>query len=84
MKYSPEEDRELNAELKKLQRRAKRLILSDYYDSVNLNDIQYSILKQITNAESHYDINPYLWNTGMMEKILDDISKKIKEIRKSR
>lgn len=74
MNYSPEEDKELNAELKKLQRRAKRLILSDYYDNVNLSDIQYSILKQITNAESHYGINPYLWNTGMMEKTLDYIS----------
>ncbi|MDU3584369.1 hypothetical protein [uncultured Clostridium sp.] len=34
--YSAEEDKELNSELKKLQHRAKRLILSDYYDHISL------------------------------------------------
>lgn len=80
--YSVEEDKELNSELKKLQGRTKRLILSDYYDHISLNKIQYSVLKQITNAESHNDVNAYLWNTGLMDKILDDISKKLKQARK--
>jgi hypothetical protein len=39
-KYSVEEDKELNSELKKLQDRAKKLILNDYYDSIKLSDME--------------------------------------------
>lgn len=83
-KYSAEEDKKLNAELKKLQNRAKKLILNDYYESITISDIDYSILTQITNAESHYDVSAYLWNTGMMERTLDIITEKIKQARKER
>lgn len=82
-KYTPEQDKELNGELQKLQRRAKRLILSDYYDHVRLNDIQYSALTMLTNAKSHYDVNWYLWNSGVIEKTLDYISEKIKEAKRN-
>ena len=77
--YTSREDKELNATLKKLQNRASRLIMNGYYDSITLNDIEYSILEKLTNAESHNDINPYLWNSGMIERTLDSISEKIKK-----
>ncbi|WP_432400980.1 hypothetical protein [Wukongibacter sp. M2B1] len=80
--YSVEENKELNSELKKLQNRAKRLILSDYYHHIHLSDLQYSILTMITNAETHKDINPYLWNSRMMPDVLDYISKELKQARK--
>lgn len=81
--YTPQEEKELNAQLKKWQNRAKRLILSDYYDTAAeyLNDNDYSILQKITNAESHKDINSYLWNSGMIERTLDKVQRKIKEAR---
>ena len=37
--------------------------------------------KELTNAESHKDINPYLWNSGMIERTLDKVQRKIKEAR---
>lgn len=81
--YTPQEEKELNAQLKKWQNRAKRLISNDYYDlaAEYLNDNDYSILRQITNAEGHNDINPYLWNSGMIERTLDKVQRKIKEVR---
>ena len=77
--YTPQEEKELNAQLKKWQNRAKRLILNNYYDSAAeyLNDNDYSVLRQITNAESHKD----LWNSGMIERTLDKVQRKIKEAR---
>lgn len=82
--YTQEEEKELNKELKKWQNRAKRLILNDYYDVVaeSLSENDFSILQKITNAESHRDINPYLWNSGMIEKTLDKVAGKIKEARR--
>lgn len=76
------EEQQLNTELKKLQRRAKRLILNNYYDSINLSDTQYSILEKLTNAETHKDISNYLWNSGAIERVLDFIQDKIKRLRK--
>lgn len=83
-RYTEEEERELNNQLKKWQRRAKRLILSDYYDTVadSLNELNYTVLKAVTNAKSHKDINYYLWNSGMIERTLDKVADKIKEARK--
>lgn len=81
--YTVEEDKELNKELKQMQIRAKRLILSDYYDHVKLNEIQYSALTMLTNANSHKDVNWYLWNSGVIEKTLNYISEKIKEARRN-
>lgn len=83
-RYTQEEKRELNNQLKKWQRRAKRLILSDYYDTVaeSLNELNYTALKAVTNAESHKDINYALWNSGLIERTLDRIADKIKEARK--
>ena len=81
-KYTEEETKELNNELIKLQTKAKQLILSDYYDHVRLNELQYSILTRLTNAKTHSDINYYMWNSGVMETMLEYISKKIKEARK--
>lgn len=82
--YTPQEEKELNTQLRKWQNRAKRLILSDYYDMVaeQLNENDFSILQRITNAESHRDINPYLWNSGMIERVLDRVAEKIKKARK--
>lgn len=56
--YTPQEEKELNAQLKKWQNRAKRLILSDYYDTAAeyLNDNDCSILRQITNRAVMQDI----------------------------
>lgn len=81
--YTKQEEKELNAELRKWKNRAKRLIGSAYYDSIakELNDNDISILTRVTNAESHYDINPYLWNSGMIENVLDKVAKKIKKER---
>lgn len=82
--YTQEEEKELNKELKKWQNRAKRLILSDYYDVVaeSLTENDFLILQKITNAESHRDINYYLWNSGMIERTLDKVARKIKEARR--
>lgn len=80
-KYTLEEDKQLNADLYMMQVRAKELILNDCYDSINLSDLEFSILKQITNAQTHYDISPYLWNTGMLEKILNNIEDKINKLK---
>lgn len=82
--YTEQEEKELNAELKKWQNRAKRLILSDYYDSAaeKLSEIDFTVLQKITNAESHEDISYFLWNSGMIERVLDKVSEKIKEARK--
>lgn len=83
-KYTQEEEQELNKQLKNWQARAKRLILSDYYDSAaeRLSDLDFSILQKITNAESHKDINLYLWNSGMIEWTLDRVAEKLKEARR--
>lgn len=83
-KYTQEEEQELNKQLKNWQARAKRLILSDYYDSAaeRLSDLDFSILQKITNAKSHKDINLYLWNSGMIEWTLDKVAEKLKEARR--
>ena len=80
--YTPQEEKELNAELRKWQNRAKRLIASAYYDSIANDLSDNSILTKVTNAESHKDIHPYLWNCGVIERVLDKISRKLKEARK--
>lgn len=82
VQYTVEEEKELNKQLKQWKNRAKRLILSDYYDSIELGSIDYSILKQVTNAETYKDVNFYLWNSGLIEKTLDNISNKLKIARK--
>lgn len=84
--YTPQEEKELNTQLKKWQSRAKRLILSVYYDSAAeyLSENDFSILQRITNAESHRDIPPYLWNSGMIERTLDKVADKIKKLRNMR
>ncbi len=81
--YTKQEEKELNAELRKWQNRAKRLIGSVYYDSIaeELNDTDISILTRVTNAKSHYDITTYLWNSGIIESVLDKVAKKIKKER---
>lgn len=81
--YTAQEEKELNNQLKKWQRRAKRLILNDYYDTAaeSLSDLNYTVLKAVTNAETHKDISYYLWNSGLIESTLDRIEKKIKEAR---
>lgn len=72
------EEKELNRELRKMQQRAKRLILSDYYDYISLSELQYSILLQLTNARTVNDINSYLWNSGAIKLTLNSISEGIK------
>lgn len=83
-KYTPQEEKELNAQLKKWQNRAKRLILHNYYDVIaeNLTENDFSILRQITSAESYKDVNTYLWNSGLIEKTLDKVAEKIKQGKK--
>lgn len=81
--YTEQEEKELNSQLGKWQRRAKRLILSDYYDTAaeSLSDLNYTALQAVTNAKTHKDINYCLWNSGLIESTLDRIAKKIKEAR---
>ena len=83
-KYTPQEEKELNEQLKKWQNRAKRLILHDYYDVIaeSLTENDFSILRQITNAESYKDVNTYLWNSGLIERTLDKVAEKIKQGKK--
>lgn len=83
-KYTQEEEREFNEQLRKWQARAKRLILSNYYDSAaeRLSDLDFTILQEITNAENYKDINSYLWNSGMIERTLDKVAEKLKEARR--
>lgn len=79
--YSKKEEAELNKQLKKWQNRAKKLILNDKYDHIYIDDIEYGILNKLVNANTHLDISYYLWNSGMIERTLDNISKKIKEVK---
>lgn len=83
-KYTPQEEKELNAQLKKWQNRAKRLILHNYYDVIaeSLTENDFSILRQITNAESYKDVNTYLWNSGLIERTLDKVAEKIRQGKK--
>lgn len=83
-KYTPQEEKELSTQLKKWQNRAKRLILHDYYDVVaeSLTENDFNILRQITNAETYKDVNAYLWNSGLIERTLDKVAKKIQQARK--
>ncbi|MDF2499354.1 MAG: hypothetical protein K0Q77_68 [Anaerosporomusa subterranea] len=78
-----DEDKELNRELRKLQRKAKRLILSDFYDSVKLSDLQYEVLRKLTNADTHKDINTYLWNSGTIQLVLKQIEEQVNEMKKA-
>lgn len=80
--YSVEEEKEFNQDLKKFKNRAKKLISDDYYDSIQISEIEYSVLKIITNAETHKDISPCLWNNGMIEYVLNNVSDKLKTIKK--
>jgi hypothetical protein len=84
MSYTPQEDYELNKQLKKWQNRARRLILSNYYDiaAENLSENIFAILQKITNAKSHEDIQPYLWNSGIIEITLDRVANEVKKARK--
>lgn len=76
--YTAEQEKELNAILKKLQDKASKLILSDYYDYISISELETSVLQRITNANTHRDINYVLWNSGVMESTLENIAKKIK------
>ncbi|MFZ5969626.1 MAG: hypothetical protein ACOYVK_20900 [Bacillota bacterium] len=80
--YSPEKDKRLNLELKRIQDKANKLILSNYFDYANISELQNRILQQIMNAKNHYDINSHLWNSGMIQHTLDNIAEKIKKIKK--
>lgn len=83
-KYTQQEEKELNAILKKWQNRAKRLILHDYYDAVaeSLSENDFYILQRITNAKDYKEINTYLWNSGIIEMTLDKVADKIKKAKK--
>lgn len=82
--YTPQEEKELNAQLKKWQNKAKRLILNKYYDSAAeyLSEDDFFILQKITNAQSYKDINTYLWNSGIIEYVLDKVKEKLKKVQK--
>lgn len=80
--YTSEEEKELNSEFTKLKTKAEKLIFDDYYDHVRLSELQYSCLKSLTNANSHKDINWYLWNSGMLQRTLDYIVDEIKKAKK--
>lgn len=84
MKYTEQEEKELNKQLKKWQNKARKLILDDYYDTAAncMNELNHSILRQVTNAETHRDVNTHLWNSGAIEKTLDLIEEKIKKAKK--
>lgn len=85
VKYTPQEEKELNTQLKKWQNRAKYLILHDYYDVVaeSLSENDFNILRQITNAETHKDVNSYLWNSGLIERTINKVAEKIKQAKKT-
>lgn len=84
MKYTEQEEKELNKQLKKWQSKARKLILDDYYDTAAncMSELHHSILQRVTNAETHRDINTHLWNSGIIERTLDLIEEKIKKAKK--
>jgi len=73
---------DLDKILKCWQRKAKRLILDGYYDSVHLSELQYSALRQVTNAKTPKDVNSYLWNSGLIEQTLASISGSIANLKR--
>lgn len=76
--YTETEEKELNRQLKEWQKKAEKMILSDRYDKVRLNELQYAALQKLTNAENHRDINYALWNSGLIESTLKDIAKQMR------
>lgn len=83
-KHSEEENKELNKELGKFKRKAEKLIAHDYYDSVELSEIESATLRLVTNAKTHKDISTFLWNGGVIERTLESVKMKIKEAKKDR
>lgn len=80
VEYSSEEIKEFEDRLQDYKENAGKLILNEYYDYVDLTDIERSVLRQIMNAETWKDLNIYSWNSGILEKVLNNIDAKMKSI----
>lgn len=80
VEYSSEEIKEFEDRLQDYKENAGKLILNEYYDYVDLTDVERSVLRQIMNAETWKDLNIYSWNSGILEKVLNNIDAKMKSI----
>lgn len=63
-KYTPEEEKELNSDLKEWQEKLSKYILSDKWDSISeqLSELEIRQIQIINSAESYKDVNWVVWN----------------------
>lgn len=80
VEYSTEEIKEFENRLYKYKKSAGKIILNEYYDHIDLTEVECSVLRQILNAEIWKDLNTYSWNSGILERVLNNIDAKIKNI----
>ena len=78
VEYSSEEIKEFEDRLQGYKESAGKLILNEYYDYVDLTDVERSVLRQIMNSETWKDLNTYSWNSGILERVLNNINAKMK------
>jgi len=71
--YTPEEQRELNQELKEWQEKLSKYILSDKWDRIveQLSDIELNQIQLVTRADSFKDVNWLVWNN--MDSVIKTI-----------
>lgn len=62
--YTPEEQKELNQELKEWQEKLSKYILSDKWDRIveQLSEIELNQIQLVTRADSFKDVNWLVWN----------------------
>ena len=78
--YTEKEEKEFNKQLQSWKKQLTKILLDERYDSINVSDIEYNTLKILGNAESHKEINPYLWNGGI-DRVLKNIKEKMRMVR---
>ena len=66
------DDIELKNKYISWKNKSKRLVLNEYFDSIELTDIEYETLKRLNNSNSYNDISYVMWN------ILDDVIKSVR------
>lgn len=66
MRYTPEEEKELNKELREYQAKFKRLIQSQKWDAIasDIYDVHMSTVTKIMNAKSYKDVSWIVWNNA--------------------
>lgn len=75
--YSKHIETIFNSILKEWQTKLEKLMSSNKYSSVIFKEGPLNILTELINAKSYKDIQPYWWNDGLIEMLLNDISNQL-------